>query len=183
MNEILVNLASISPRHYAEAIRLRNEGLLANLDLLRPYVGTMLDQIPDPIFSRAISSLKLGCPHCMPTSDKSYGHCQACMWTACNSICMYVPFTFNDISMSLDEISDIENRVLSVRYTKYDAYLLLDHKRYSTILPEREFQECEAFIRAHLEWAALPDWGRAYKPGVWPEWTPGDQIPADGGKQ
>jgi hypothetical protein len=170
MNEILINLAKFSPRHYRDMVLKRNQLLLAKLQLLKPYVGFNVMAIPDSVMSEVMTTVAIGCPHCLALTG-CIG-CGQCMWKIASrgNTCLGVDFSAPDrgLLLTAKRLSDI-TRTLRIHYCRSIAYIGIDHMGISPYLSQTEYTDCEQFLHAHIEWAQLDCWGETNRPGLLPE--------------
>ena len=156
MNKILIKIAEQSPKKYANSIIKRNNALLKNLMLLKPYIGK---DIPSHILSRATTQSKYGCPHC------KYHICSVkCLWRTCSNYthtCLDVPFSYGKRKgVTMHELCILNT--MSVCYFNDSENIECRKKSIS----RKDFNKCVDFIKAHIEWAKLPIWGNKYSKSV-----------------
>lgn len=151
MNPILIKLAKISPKRYADRILQRNEELLRKLMLLKPYVGND-KEIPDNVAKNVMKESCYGCPHCTP-----YGCNNGCLWKIASNnefSCFSVPFSCGRRKgITLREVKHLES--IHVNYWNYSEEIELCSEH----ITREDFNKCVDFVKAHIEWAKLPIWG------------------------
>lgn len=163
-------LARISPVAYGPLIVARNRALLKNLELLRPYVGHPVYRIPSELQSQARERIPLGCPHCR------HMKCDHCLWArampqadielvSCDEDgedgtewCGFGEFEWGEgTNRNSCSMRDLAACCPTVMYSRHGCSIQLDS--WAAVSPAA-FRLCEGFLKAHVEWASSPDWGK-----------------------
>ena len=151
---ILKRIAQRSPKKYAEQIWQRNMELLDGLYKLSEInrAGTHEHLVG------------IGCPHCVTL-------CSGCLWETQASKNQRYEWTGHFFcgqahfaGVTLNRVSScFPNRRFLIEYGQDGADVKMTSEAARIIPEERRrlecYKECEAFLRAHIQWAEKPYWG------------------------
>jgi len=143
----LIKLAKLSPAHYAELIRKRNQKLL---DALEQWHNN-----PEYLAGERIS-FTYGCPHC-----NVHFQCYGCLWTKINKRAKH--YHCCDIQYNGVNFNDgVNNKYIDVEYGHSTCAVSFPYSsdytdNYKEV--EKEYIRAKKFLEGHIEWANLDCWG------------------------